>query len=144
MALQQQGSVTTKGLKRSLVWAAALGHVESEDCEELTPPFTWASLEICPWGNERRADPTPSQLQNSGEHPQHIVGGVSKLAPGYVGELASLLISYMVFMRERYTPPPHHIWQAGDMALRSWEGENHPCPSPAICSTQETRPWATQ
>lgn len=64
MALHQHGLLPPTDREGSLIWAAAQGHVESEDCPELAPPFTWVSWEICPWGHESKsAYLTPSQLQ---------------------------------------------------------------------------------
>lgn len=41
----------------------------SEGCVELALPFAWGLWESRSWGPEnRRADPTLSQLQNSGKH----------------------------------------------------------------------------
>ena len=58
MALQQQGSVTTKARWMSLVWAASGDMLITENCAELALPLTWASWESWLRLEGRRADPT--------------------------------------------------------------------------------------
>lgn len=96
---------------------------------ELATPLAWASWESWPWGYEnRRGDPTSSQLQYSREWPWHIVGstpgcrscGLADPEDMSMGEPALPLVSHSVAWLGRDPVPslcPPHLWQQGELVL---------------------------
>lgn len=61
VALQQKGSVTTKGQIDVPGLGCQWDMLISEGYEELAPPLSWASWEGFPQRHERRVDPVYSQ-----------------------------------------------------------------------------------
>lgn len=110
VALQHQGSVTTKGQ----VDVPGLGcHLRTCSC--LTAVQNWPHPSPGLYG---KADPTPSQLLYSGEQAPHTKGLAGEPHPKYlrVEELPTTHLPYSGMNEGRH---PHHLQQVGDLALGS-------------------------